>query len=282
MKEGSMGRLEGKVAVITGGANGIGRACCERFAEEGADIVFGDVSDEAAAETIAAIKALGRKATYTHTDVADPDAVDALMAVAVETFHRIDVVVTAAGVSYASYQSVNDARKSLERALSDPENERDELKRFTELPIASWQKVLDINLTGTYTAVRSAAKRMLRAGTRGSIVTIASIASKRADLGPLSYAVSKAGVWMLTKHIARTLGPAGIRVNAIRPGWIETTMTVISQSFPAAAAAVNASIPLGRMAKPVEVANAALFLASDDSSYVTGELIHVDGGILTD
>ena len=283
MKKGLMGRLEGKIAVVTGGANGIGRACCERFAAEGANIVFGDVSDEAAAETVAAIEALGRKAVYSHTDVADPATVDALMEKAVKTLGRIDVVVTAAGVSYSSYQSVNDAQKSLERALSDPENELDGLKRFTELPLASWQKVLDINLTGTYTAVQSAAKRMLNAGTRGSIVTIASIASKRADIAPLSYSVSKAGVWMLTKHIARTLGPAGIRINAVGPGWIETNMTIINQSFPPAAAAkLNASIPLGRMAKPLEVANTALFLASDEASYLTGELIHVDGGILTD
>lgn len=277
-----MGRLDGKVAVVTGGANGIGRACCERFAAEGADIVFGDVSDDAAAETASAIEAAGRKAVYAHTDVSDPQAVDALIRAAIDTLGRIDAVVTAAGVSYASYQSVADARKSLAQALADPENERDELKRFTEMPLSSWQRVLDINLTGTYTAVQAAAKRMLAAGTRGSIVTIASIAAKRADLGPLAYAVSKAGVWMLTKHIARTLGPAGIRVNSIGPGWIETNMTVINQSFPEAAAAVNASIPLGRMAKPVEVANTALFLASDESSYLTGELIHVDGGILTD
>src|SRR5262249_14720252 len=277
-----MGRLDGKVAVVTGGANGIGRACCERFAAEGADIVFGDVSDDAAAETASALDAAGRKAVYAHTDVLDPQAVDALIRAAIDTLGRIDAVVTAAGVSYASYQSVADARKSLAQALADPENERDELKRFTEMPLSSWQRVLDINLTGTYTAVQAAAKRMLAAGTRGSIVTIASIAAKRADLGPLAYAVSKAGVWMLTKHIARTLGPAGIRVNSIGPGWIETNMTVINQSFPEAAAAVNASIPLGRMAKPVEVANTALFLASDESSYLTGELIHVDGGILTD
>jgi len=275
-------RMDGKLAVVTGGANGIGRACCERFAAEGADIAFGDVSDDAAATTVSAVEALGRRALYVHTDVSDPIAVDNLMQAAVDAFSRLDVLVTAAGVSYATYQSIGDAQQSLQRALADPENQRDPLRRYRELPLTHWQRVLDVNLTGTHTAVQAAAKRMLDAGAPGAIVTVASVAAKRPDFGPLSYAVSKAGVWMLTKHVAQTLAPAGIRVNAVSPGWIETNMTAVNSAFPEVAAAIKASIPLGRMATPIEVANVALFLASDEASYLTGELIQVDGGVLTD
>src|SRR5262249_61097021 len=124
-----MGRLDGKVAVVTGGANGIGRACCERFAAEGADIVFGDVSDDAAAETASAIEAAGRKAVYAHTDVSDPQAVDALIRAAIDTPGRIDAVVTAAGGSYASYQRRADARKSPPPGTPRPADEAGGVKR---------------------------------------------------------------------------------------------------------------------------------------------------------
>ena len=277
-----MRRLDGRLAVVTGGGNGIGRACCERFAEEGADVVVADVSDDGAHETVVAVQKKGRKALFVHTDVSDAAAVDALMQEAADAFGRLDILVTAAGVSYSSYQSSSDVQGTLARAMADPANLPDELKRFTDLPLASWQKVIDINLTGTFTAVQSASRRMVEAGNGGSIVTIASVAARRPELGPLSYAVSKSGVWMLTKHAARTLAPVGIRVNAIAPGWIETNMTVVNQAFPSAAEAVISSIPLGRLAKAVEVGNVALFLASDEASYVTGELLPVDGGLHTD
>ena len=129
--------------------------------------------------------------------------------------------------------------------------------------------------------MQSCAAQMLESGTRGSIVTIASIAAKHPDAGPVAYTVSKAGVWMLTKKVARMLGPVGIRVNSIGPGFIKTHMTaVIDLMDESEAVAFNEMIPLGRRGEPVDIANAALFLCSDEASYFTGEILHPDGGFL--
>jgi NAD(P)-dependent dehydrogenase (short-subunit alcohol dehydrogenase family) len=276
-----MGRLDGKVAVVTGGANGIGRACAERFAEEGADVAIADVSDAAGADAVAAVEALGRRALYRHADAASKADNDALMEAAADALGSVDILVTAAGVSYAGYRS------------GDQENERrlmadgmavlaDPARRFADMPLEEWQPVLDINLTGTLLAVQAAARRMIAQGQGGSIVTIASIAAKHPEAGPVAYSVSKAGVWMLTKQAARMLGPAGIRVNAIGPGYIDTNMTAIISEIPGARDLIVGRLPLGRTGTPREVANTALFLASDESSYFTGELLHPDGGFVTD
>jgi 3-oxoacyl-[acyl-carrier protein] reductase len=141
--------------------------------------------------------------------------------------------------------------------------------------------VIDVNLTGTFLAVQAAARHMVGAGTGGSIVTIASVAAKHPEAGPVAYAVSKSGVWMLTKHAARSLGPRGIRVNAIGPGFIDTNMTKLIGELPMVKDQFLASLPLGRFGTPEEVASTALFLASDESSYFTGEILHPDGGFFT-
>jgi len=276
-----MGRLDGKVAVVTGGANGIGRACCERFAEEGADVVIADVTDAAGAETAAAVEALGRKAAYLHADAADPDATDALMQVAVDAMGTIDILVTAAGISHAGYRSgdPHSERKSLSDGIAAA---ADPARAFLEMPVADWTRVLDVNLTGTLLAVQAAGRRMVEQGRGGAIVTLSSVAAKRPEAGPVAYSVSKAGVWMLTKQAARLLGPAGIRVNAIGPGWIDTNMTAVLRQIPEARERLIAGLPLGRTGTPREVANTALFLASEEASYFTGELIHPDGGMVTD
>jgi NAD(P)-dependent dehydrogenase (short-subunit alcohol dehydrogenase family) len=273
--------LEDKVAVITGGGNGIGRACAVRFAEEGADIVVGDLLEGPGGETVAAVEAAGRKATFVQIDAASPADNERLMDEAVAQFGGIDVLVTAAGISHADYVSGDrqrdaDMLNNAAAALMDP------AKPFLDLTMDGWQKVLDVNLTGTFLAVQSAARRMVEAGRAGSIITIGSIASKVPEAGPLSYGVSKAGVWMLTKHVARSLGPAGIRVNAIGPGFIDTNMTKLIQEIPMVSDHLMTGIPLRRLGSPVEVANTALFLASDESSYFTGEILHPDGGFYTD
>jgi NAD(P)-dependent dehydrogenase (short-subunit alcohol dehydrogenase family) len=274
-----MGRLEGKVAVITGGANGIGRACCERFAEEGADILVADLLDAAGQDVVSAVQGLGRRAAFVHADAASPDDNEAIAQRAVDELGGIDVLVTAAGISHSEYVS-GDVKASLdlitEAATSDPAH------LLADMPLDRWHRVLDVNLTGTLLAVQAAARVMLSQARGGSIVTIASIAAKVPEAGPIAYAVSKAGVWMLTKHAARTLGPAGIRVNAIGPGFIETNMTKILHEIPGVDEQLRTQLPLGRIGLPQEVANAALFLASDESSYFTGEILHPDGGFYTD
>ena len=142
--------------------------------------------------------------------------------------------------------------------------------------------MLDVNLTGTFLAVQAAARRMLDLGRGGSIITIASIAAKHPEAGPVAYGVSKAGVWMVTKQAAMSLGPAGIRVNAIGPGYIDTNMLAVMKTMPGAAERLISGLPLRRLGTPLDVANAALFLAGDESSYFTGEILHPDGGFVTD
>ena len=149
--------------------------------------------------------------------------------------------------------------------------------------IDSFDKVLNVNLRGTLLGMQSCVAKMLENETQGSIVTVASIAAKHPDAGPVSYTVSKAGVWMLTKKAARMLGPVGIRVNSIGPGFINTHMTaIIDLMDESETAAFNEMIPLGRRGEPIDIANAALFLCSDEASYFTGEILHPDGGFFTE
>jgi NAD(P)-dependent dehydrogenase (short-subunit alcohol dehydrogenase family) len=275
------GRLEGRVAVVTGGGNGIGRACCERFAEEGADVVVADLLDEAGAETVQLVEKTGRSGHFVHVDAASLEDNEALVRQAVDRFGKIDVLVTAAGISHAEYKSGDRSRdeEMLTRAL---ESRADPARRMLELELPQWQKVLDVNLTGTFLALQAAARQMVAQGTGGSIITIASVAAKQPEAGPMSYAVSKAGVWMLTKSAARSLGKAGIRVNSIGPGFIDTNMTAMATAIPEAREMFLANLPLGRLGTVRDVADTALFLASDESSYFTGEILHPDGGFFTD
>jgi len=274
-------RLAGKVAVVTGGGNGIGRGCCTRFAVEGACVVVADILDAAAKETAAEITGAGGDALALAVDAADQAANDAMIERAVDAFGAVDILVTAAGVSHADYRSGDTERDmasfgSMAQALAEPH------RLLLDLELGAWQRVLDINLTGTLLAVQAAAQHMVERGRGGSIITVASIAAKVPEAGPPAYAVSKAGVWMLTKAAARSLAKAGIRVNAIGPGFIETNMTKLLTDMPAVRDLAVAQIPMGRVGRPDEVANVALFLASDEASYVTGEILHPDGGFYTD
>lgn len=274
-----MGRLEGKIAVVTGGGNGIGRACCVRFADEGAAVVVADILDEAGAETVAFVEKAGGQARFIHADATSPGDNDAMVRRAVDELGGLDVVVTAAGVSHAGYRSgavEDDKQHLLAAAQASP------AEQFVSTPLDQWQRVLDVNLNGTLLTVQAAARAMLAAGTGGSIVTIASIAAKYPEAAPAAYSVSKAGVWMLTKHAARVLAPAGIRVNAIGPGYIDTNMTALIHEMPGGDQFVLGQVPMGRFGRPEEVAAAAAFLASDDASYFTGEILHPDGGFYTE
>lgn len=275
------GRLEGKVAVVTGGSNGIGRACAERFAAEGAKILIADLLAEPGVAAAAAINADGGTAEFIELEAASEEANHAMAAEAVKLFGTIDVVVTAAGVSSGEYRSgdreggLKRMTQSLETAAVNP------AASLTELDIDDWRRVLDVNLTGTLLAVKATAGVMVEQEKPGSIVTIASIAARDPLWGAPSYPVSKAGVWMLTKNTARTLAPLGIRVNSIGPGFVETNMTAVMEEVDELHEMIIANTPIGRKGKPAEIANVALFLASDEASFVTGELIHPDGGWFT-
>lgn len=274
-------RLANKVAVITGGSNGIGRACAERFAQEGAQIVIADLQPEPGRAAVAELEAGGHEALYVELEAASPEANEAMAQAALERFGTIDVVVTAAGVSNGDYRS-GDVEGQLKRMAQAAEaSELNPAASLTELDIDDWRRVLDVNLTGTLLAIQSTASVMVDQETKGSIVTIASIAARDPLWGSPSYPVSKAGVWMLTKNAARTLAPLGIRVNSIGPGFIDTNMTAAFDQTDGYHDYVIAGTPMGRKGKPSEIASVALFLASDDASYVTGELIHPDGGWFT-
>jgi len=271
--------LQGKVAVVTGGGNGIGRACCERFAEEGVDVVVVDILEEAGAATMAAIAERGGRSIFVTADAANPADNDAMVERAVDAFGGVDILVTAAGIAWRGYRSGDVAAQ--EAMLERGRTPAGPAERFVDTPLEDWQAVLDINLTGTLLSIQSAARRMLAQERGGAIVTIASIAAKHPEAGAVAYGVSKAGVWMLTKHAAALLAASGIRVNAVGPGFIDTNMTRIIQDV-GLADAVLAQVPMRRFGRPSEIADAVAFLASDEASYVTGELLHPDGGFFTD
>jgi NAD(P)-dependent dehydrogenase (short-subunit alcohol dehydrogenase family) len=262
-------KLDSRVALITGGASGIGAAVAQRFAAEGAAVYLADLPGQAGAaeEVVASIEASGGRAAFGVLDVTVEEQVTVAFEDAERRFGVVDVLVTSAGVD--SHPAVK-TRTPL-----------------AELPIEHWDFVMDINLMGTFLCARAFARRLTGAGRSGAIVTLASLAAKKPKGGV--YSVSKAGVWMLTRVLAEELGPQGIRANSIAPGLIETPMlrrrTELAGGVHAAGAgpqefyAVDlARLPLRRIGTVDEVASTALFLASDDSSYITGSIVSPDGG----
>jgi NAD(P)-dependent dehydrogenase (short-subunit alcohol dehydrogenase family) len=271
--------LTDKVAIVTGGGNGIGRACCLRLADEGMDVLVADILDEHGAKTVVDIEAKGRRAAFVRTDTTSPDDNDAMVNAAVEELGGVDVLVTAAGISHRGYRSDDASTAGAIRAGDGARISQADV--FANHALDDWDAVLGVNLTGTLLSMQSAVRQMLRQGRGGSIVTISSIAAKHPEPGTPAYGVSKAGVWMLTLQAAKMLSGAGIRVNSIGPGFIETNMTRALRDEPELMGQFMPSIPMGRFGKPEEVAAAVAFLASDDASYFTGELLHPDGGFFT-
>ena len=278
-----MSRMSGKVAVITGGANGLGRATALRFVQEKAKgIIVADMLEEAGLETVQLLKDAGGKAVYVSLDAVNRRENQSMIEAALTEFGSVDVLVTAAGITHQDYLS-GDKEAEVKMAIKRAQEIENPAQGFIDGSLEEWQKVIDVNLTGTYFALQAAAAAMIEQGKGGSIITLASIAAKHPDAGPTPYVVSKAGVWMLTKKAARALAPENIRVNAIGPGFIETHMTTIFEIAPPERVEETLkSVPMGRRGLPIEVANTALFLASDESSYMTGEILHPDGGYFTD
>lgn len=279
-------RFEDMAAVVTGGGNGIGRACCVRFAAEGAAVVVADRDMAGADETVAQIVAAGGRAVAFSLDATSRIDNDAMAQLCMDTYGRLDHVVTAAGITHANYtgEAENEAKRLMERA---PYREQPHLE-VLDYDIDEFRTVMDVNLVGSFLGAQACAARMvegIESGTQsgGSIVTIASIAAKHPDAGPLAYVCSKSAVWMMTKKLARMLARASIRVNAIGPGFIDTNMTQVIEMFPPELLEqFMLSIPMGRKGQPEDIAAAAAFLCSADASYMTGEILHPDGGYFTE
>jgi NAD(P)-dependent dehydrogenase (short-subunit alcohol dehydrogenase family) len=245
-------RLTGRVAVVTGGASGIGRAIAERYVTEGAVVVLGDLNgpllEEAAAE-------LGEACATSVGDVTVEADVEALVATAVERFGRLDIGVNCAGLGA--------------------------LAPITDLAVEQWDLVLDVCLKGVFLSIKHEARAMVAGGRGGAIVNIASINARQPGEGMAAYCSAKAGVEMLTRVAAMELGPSGIRVAGIGPGLVDTPLTAYQRDVPAFRDAYLESIPLGRVGRPGDIADAALFLASDEASWVSGDTLFVDGAELT-
>ncbi|MEG0000983.1 MAG: glucose 1-dehydrogenase [Comamonas sp.] len=245
--------LEGRLALVTGAASGIGQAIAQGLASAGAGVIVTDISAERCAETLALVRAGGGQAWGFALDVTDADAAAALARAVGDEIGAVDIVVNNAGVI-------------LREGIDSPQAH------------ANIRRVVDVNLLGTFNVIH-AWLPALRA-TRGCIINIASGAAFIAQAGALGYSASKGAVKMLTQSMAADLGPDGIRVNALAPGVIETPMTDVTRANPERLARFMARIPSGRVGQPQELAGAAVFLASPLASYVNGVTLPVDGGTL--
>ena len=244
-------RLEGKVAVVTGAARGIGAACARRFAAEGAAVVIGDILEEQGEATAQSIREAGGTAAFVAGDTGDGPQARALIEETVSRHGRIDVLVNNAGIF----------------TIAD----------FLDVTEEDFDRVLRVNLRGYFLVGQAAARVMADAGS-GSIINMSSVNAVMAIESIAAYVVSKGGVNQLTSVMALALAPKGIRVNAIGPGTILTEMAGAMMTDEAARRRILSRTPMGRVGQPEEVAGIAVFLASDDSSYVTGQVIYADGG----
>lgn len=245
------GRLDGKVAVITGGAAGIGLATARRFVAEGARVVLGDIATD---NLQAAADELGDAAATMRCDVTQEGDVAGLMALGVERFGAVHIAMANAGSGTAGL--------------------------LVDHSLEEWQRVIDLCLTGVFLTFKHAGRAITEAG-GGAIIATASLNAIQAGRGMGAYCSAKAGVAMLTEVAAIELGPAGIRCNAIAPGFVHTQLTDAVAMVPGVVDEYIENTPLGRGAQPTEIADVALFLASDESSFMNGALVSVDGGART-
>jgi len=242
--------LQGRVALVTGAAQGIGRAIALALAEVGADIAGGDVNLERMEVTAKEIEALGRKALVLKLDVSDPNSVKDAVGKVYEAWQKIDILVNNAGITKDGLAM--------------------RMKR------EDWDRVLSINLDGTFHCIQAVLPAMVKQRS-GRIISIASVVAQAGNVGQANYIASKAGIIGLTKAVAAEVGSRGITVNAVAPGFIATAMT---ENLPAPVKEKMLSlIPLGRMGSDVDIARGVRFLASDEASYITGHVLNINGGM---
>lgn len=248
-------RLEGKTAFISGADSGIGRATALTFAREGADVAIHAFGDRRGAEqTINAIKEHGRRAELFEADFADPSSAEHLVAEVIERMGKLDILVNNAGKGEGADSSLGI-----------------DTKTFVE--------VLNVDLVAPFILAREAAKHMVERG-NGSIINITSVHEAIPNVGASAYCAAKGGLRMVTRTMALELAPKGVRMNNVAPGMIKTPMTVSTLQDPQASEQAEARIPMGRAGEQQEIANLVLFLASDESSYVTGSSYFADGGLM--
>jgi NAD(P)-dependent dehydrogenase (short-subunit alcohol dehydrogenase family) len=244
----------GKTAIVTGGAAGIGRGIALRLAEEGADIVIADINETAAHETRTEIEAKGRRAHLIVTDISSVVQVEAMVTEAIR-IGTIDILVNNAGIEYVT--------------------------PMFDVHEAEWDQILAINLKGTFLCCQMVARAMIEARIKGKVVNLGSVAGLSPGKKEPHYSVSKAGVHALTKQLALALAEHGINVNAVAPGTVRNGLASRhSLADPDNVEKVRQGVPLGRIGTPRDIANAVLFLVSDEAEYITGVVLPVDGGYL--
>lgn len=244
-------RLEGKVAIVTGGANGIGKKTAEVFAKEGAKVVVADFDVESGKETAAEINENYGKAIFVEVDVSDIESSKKLINKSVKEFDKVDVLVNNAGITADGF--------------------------LTKMDESQWDRVIDINLKGVFNCSKFAAEQMMENG-EGVILNASSVVGLYGNVGQTNYAATKFGVIGLTKTWAKELAPKGVRVNAVAPGYTNTAMmeTVPQKVLDS----LIKKTPMKRLGEVEDIANAYLFLASDEASYINGTILNVDGGLV--
>lgn len=244
-------RLLDKVAIITGGARGIGEATAKKFVKEGAKVVIADINEEDIERTVNEIKEMGGQVAGTYVDVTKMDSVNKMIEFTLEKFGKLDILVNNAGITMDST-----------------------LLKMTE---DQWDKVIDVNLKGVYNCGQAAAKVMVDQGS-GVILNASSVVGIYGNFGQTNYAATKWGVIGMTKTWAKELGRKGVRVNAVAPGFIATPM--VKKMPEKVINMMKEKAPLQRLGEPEEIANAYAFLASDEASFVTGAVLEVTGGVV--